>query len=316
MSQIDILLATYNGAAFLPEQLASLERQSHTDWHLLVRDDGSRDGSLDVVRDWAQRSGRSVTIIEDGQTGLGASLNFARLIAASGAPYFACCDQDDVWLDEKLAVMLCALQAQEATLGAAVPLLAWSDLQVVDRELAPIAASFRRYSRRPVLQPGRVVPQLMLHNVVTGCASLGNAALRKAALPVPPAAMMHDWWMALVAAGLGQLVDVPQPTILYRQHGGNTLGAVANDPLSLARWVLRDADHALARTRRLLAGTQAQAGAFAEIHRAELAPEMVELLTDYAQLPASSWPARKAFFARHRLLADNVLKNLPLFILA
>ncbi len=315
MSRIDILLATYNGARFLPEQLASLSAQSHRDWRLLVRDDGSSDNSLAIVREWARGIAQPVEIIEDGRTGLGASLNFATLLEASDAPYFACCDQDDVWLPEKLSIMLKAVQSAEDSAGADMPILAYSDLRVVDGGLNLIAESFRDFSRRPRLPRGRELRQVMMHNAVTGCASLGNAALRAKALPVPPEASMHDWWLALVAAGLGKLVWVPHATILYRQHGGNTLGANAADPLSQLRYVASNAGEALGRSRKLLAATRRQAGAFVNRYGDALGGQDRLILQNYARLGQMNWASRKAFFLQNRLLADNALKNMPFFLL-
>jgi len=316
MSRIDILLATYNGARFLPEQLASLAAQTHTDWRLLVRDDGSRDNSVGIVRDWAKGVPQTVEIVEDGRTGLGASLNFAALLEQSDAPYFAFCDQDDVWLPEKLELMLAALAASEAEAAPDTPIMAYSDLRVVDGQLNPIADSYREFSRRPKLASGRELRQVMMHNVVTGCASLGNAALREKALPIPPHASMHDWWLAMVAAGLGQLVWVPRATILYRQHGGNTLGANPNDPLSQLHYVLNNAGEAIGRSRKLLADTQAQAGAFVERFDPELPGTDRAILRDYAGLSSMSLLKRKEFFLHNKLLEDNVMKNLPFFIIA
>ncbi len=316
MSRIDILLATYNGARFLPEQLASIAGQTHRNWRLIVRDDGSSDGSLDVVRGWARGVSQDVEIVEDGRTGLGASLNFAALLERSDAPYFAFCDQDDVWLPQKLSVMLDMLAEAESTSGAGTPINAYSDLRVVDGSLVTISDSFQTFSRRPRLHPGRELRQVMMHNVVTGCASLGNAALREKALPVPPEASMHDWWLAMVAAGLGKLVFVPEATILYRQHGGNTLGANANDPLSQVRYVATNAGHALSRCRKLLADTQVQAGAFVERYGDQLPGPDRQILSDYAQLPRRGIAARKEFFLRNKMLEDNIVKNLPFFLVA
>ena len=126
---------------------------------------------------------------------------------------------------------------------------------------------------------------------------------------------MHDWWLAMVAAGLGELVWVPQATILYRQHGGNTLGANANDPLSQLRYVAANAGEALARSRKLLADTQRQAGAFVKRYREALPDVDQAILRDYARLPEMSVSQRKAFFLRNKMLEDNPMKNLPFFIL-
>lgn len=316
MSRIDILLATYNGARFLSEQLASLERQTHSDWRLLVRDDGSSDGSLDMVREWSKGISRPVEIIEDGRTGLGASLNFAALLEQSDAPYFACCDQDDVWLPEKLEVMLASLRQAEQRGSKDGPIMAYSDLRVVDADLNLIAESFREFSRRPRLYPGRELRQVMMHNVVTGCASLGNAAVREEALPIPPEASMHDWWLAMVAAGLGQLVWVPQAKILYRQHGGNTLGANPNDPLSQIRYVAGNLREAIARSRKLLADTQKQAGAFVARYGEALPREDCAILESYSRLPEMGIAKRKEFFLRNKMLEDNIVKNMPFLLLA
>src|SRR5829696_7008565 len=94
----DILLATFNGARFLPEQLASIEAQTHGGWRLIVRDDGSDDGTRSIIEAFAERHGERVRFLRDGRSQLGACGNFAALLEASDAPYFMFCDQDDVWL--------------------------------------------------------------------------------------------------------------------------------------------------------------------------------------------------------------------------
>ncbi len=133
MTSIDILLATYNGARFLPEQLASLDVQTHSDWRLILRDDGSDDGSLQMVRDWASRTKRELIVIEDGDIRIGPAESFARLLAHSDAPYFAFCDQDDVWEADKLSRLVDAA----ASAGDGI-ILAHCDLAVVDGDLSPV----------------------------------------------------------------------------------------------------------------------------------------------------------------------------------
>lgn len=312
---IDILLATYNGARFLPEQLASLAAQTFTDWRVILRDDGSSDGSPDIVRRWAEQGGHRLAVIEDGRRNLGARGNFAALLEASAAPYFACCDQDDVWLPEKLAHMLERLRAAEADAGPATPVLAYSDLRVVDQALGPIAASFRSFASLQRPRPGREVIDLMTQNVVTGCASLGNAAVREAALPIPDEAIMHDWWLALVCAATGRLVDVPETTMLYRQHGGNTIGAV--------RWTLgaiagRLAFGARANFRafdNFLKQSQAQAGEVVERFGAKLDPVSLQTVTAYSGLRDEPFLMRKRFAGRHLMKPKRVLRNVAFFSL-
>ena len=127
---------------------------------------------------------------------------------------------------------------------------------------------------------------------------------------------MHDWWLALAAAGLGKLVWVPQSTILYRQHGANTLGANPNDPRSQLAYLAKDPAQALSRSRKLLADTQRQAGAFVERYGDELTRREEVILRAYSRLKDQPVTVRKAFFLRNRMLRDNIIKNLPYFILA
>jgi hypothetical protein len=312
LASIDILLATYNGAHYLPEQLASLERQTNTDWRLIARDDGSSDGSLDLVRAWAARTGRALKVIADGRTGLGAKGNFAALLEVSDAPYFACCDQDDVWLPEKLSLMLERLAEVESRRGRETPLLAYSDLRVVDAELRELHPSFRAYAPLVLPRPGREVADIMTQNVVAGCASLGNAALRRIALPIAPEAIMHDWWLALTAAGLGELVNVPQATMLYRQHGGNLIGSVRwTFPIVLRRAVT-EFGPLLQSVRPFIAGTQHQARAFHArlANRKDLGK--CAILGEYGSLHQRSFVQRKKFAFKHALKPKRTLRNLAM----
>lgn len=311
MSRIDILLATYNGAKYLPEQLASLAAQSHGDWRLLVRDDGSSDGSLDVVRAWAETVPNAVEIVEDGRKGLGASLNFAALLECSDAPYFACCDQDDVWLPEKLSVMLAAVKSAESLAADRVPVLAFSDLEVVDAALRPLAPSFWQMSRLATEPADLSLDRLMLRNVATGCATLGNARLREQALPIPPGARMHDWWLMMVAAGLGTCVPVPVATVRYRQHGGNVVGANESGTAAVLARFVREPRALIRKALSARDNSQRQAAAFAERFAGKGASAAMRVVVEYGALGTRGWWQRKAFLIRYRPGSGS-----PIFFLA
>lgn len=321
MPRVDILLATYQGARHLPEQLASLAAQTHADWHLILRDDGSRDGSPELVRDWAQAGGHALTVLDAAEGNLGPARSFARLLEASEAPCFAFSDQDDRWHPTKIARLLDTVRAAEAEAGAETPILAHCDLRVVDRDLSPTAPSFwdlqgiRRGDIRRDTPPGAARGRLLLQNTVTGCAMLGNAALRRAALPQPEVAMMHDWWLALVAAYAGEIRALPEALIDYRQHGGNTLGAKDWSPAAVLRRFRADPGAAIERTRRVLSGTRAQARALADLHGAQMPPEDRRLVEAYAALGTQGPLARKTFLHRHGLAPRSLLRTAVLVAL-
>ncbi len=118
------------------------------------------------------------------------------------------------------------IKAAEEELGSGAPILAHTDLVVVDENLQAIAPSFWSYSN---LNPycGSRLNRLLIQNVVTGSATMVNGALARLASPIPQEAVLHDWWLALIASALGRIEAIPERTVLYRQHGRNCLGATS-----------------------------------------------------------------------------------------
>lgn len=217
---VDILLATYNGAAFLPEQLDSIVAQSYRDWRLIARDDGSSDSTRTLLAEFRARFPNKVVLVEDTEKRLGAKNNFSRLMRHSESAYVAFCDQDDIWLPHKLAHLL---EVSRKVKEQDRPWLIHSDLVVVNESNAVIAQSFWKYQ---FIQPERCAwQQQLVQSVVTGCGMLFNRALCQAGNPIPSAAVMHDWWLGLIAGISGEVLWTPEPTVRYRQHGRNDTGA-------------------------------------------------------------------------------------------
>jgi glycosyltransferase involved in cell wall biosynthesis len=297
---VDILLATFNGARFLPELLESIEGQTHRDWRLIVRDDGSSDLSLSIIEAFAQRHSDRVQVLRDRHDRRGACANFAAVLEASDAPYFMFCDQDDVWLPEKIAGLLGLMRQVEKQQGAETPILLHSDLIVVDDELRVRHPSFWRYSR--LLNPSapRRPARLIFQNFVPGCASIGNAALRQAALPIPTEARMHDWWVALVAAILGEIAEHEVPTILYRQHQSNDVGAEPGHLSAAIARFIRSPGAAIQRVRLSIEKSQQQAAAFEKTYGGKINPQLRQMLSNFSDLPDSTLWQRKSFLFRYK----------------
>lgn len=234
--QVIILLSTYNGESHLREQLDSLLAQTYSDFFILARDDGSQDASARILGDYAIRRPEKLRLIRDEPANLGASASFAWLLryaldnkAALGLDvlYLMFCDQDDCWHEDKITKQMNALLTCEAenldARGQPLPALVHSDLQVVGENLEPIADSLAMYQG---LDPERNrFSDLIISNLVTGCTALFNEALARKALPISGDAIMHDWWLALVASAFGKVVYLDAPLIRYRQHEANTIGA-------------------------------------------------------------------------------------------
>ncbi|MDP6634992.1 MAG: glycosyltransferase family 2 protein [Phycisphaerae bacterium] len=231
---IDILLATYNGQAYLGEQIDSILAQSNQDWRLIIRDDASDDDTLSIVNDYVSRYSDRITLIEDSEGRLGASLNFQRLLEESSAEYIMFCDQDDVWLPGKIAITLDLMKTTEQEYPG-VPVLVHTDLTVVDSKLKTIAQSTWRY-QGTVPETANDVDKVLHQNVATGCTMMINEKAKMVSTPIPPEAVMHDWWIVINVAKHGRVAHVPQQLVLYRQHSNNAVGAVKAPRIRTCIW--------------------------------------------------------------------------------
>lgn len=225
-SPLFVLLASYEGARFLPAQLASIAAQTDPDWRLLVRDDGSRDGTREILEDAAARDDR-IHLVRDDRGRLGSSASFHALMELArdaGAQRFALCDQDDVWVPTRLQRMRETLTRIGDGPDGPLPALVYSDLAWIDADGRRLAAS---HFRRAGLATALAGPELWLlaMNAVPGCAMVGNRALLELALPAPAGIVHHDWWLAAVAAAAGRVGVIDAALVEYRQHGGNVVGA-------------------------------------------------------------------------------------------
>ncbi len=218
---VEILLATYNGARYLPAQLDSLVAQTHRPLSLVVRDDGSSDETQAIVAAYADRL--RLRVLPGGH--LGVRRAFFALLAAADVPadYVAFCDQDDVWNADKLARAVAAL----GRCDPAVPALYCARAVLTDAALTPIG-----HTRLPNRPPGFY--NALIENIASGMATVMNRAAVDLINAAPPSAAVnpiHDWWAYQAVTACGVAIYDPEPALLYRQHGRNTIG-VARGPFA------------------------------------------------------------------------------------
>lgn len=223
MDKVNILMATFNGGLYLSEQINSIEAQTYKNWELYIRDDGSTDDTTKIVKSYVKRDHRIQLLPSLGQN-IGARHNFALLMENVVGSYVMFCDQDDIWLPDKIEITLKAMKESEHWFGESIPTLVHTDCKVVDSACRVICSSFMQYQHMKHVEdnPLRI---LLTQNFVTGCTMMINRSLLSKSLPVPHTAVMHDWWIALVAAAIGRIVFLPNATLLYRQHAENAVGA-------------------------------------------------------------------------------------------
>ena len=219
---ISIVMAVYEpNLQWFKEQLESLEAQTYPNLELLVIDDCSPTVPFEIIKQYVSECIRSFTYeIDRNEKNLGSNLTFEKLTRLATGKYIAYCDQDDVWLPEKLSV----LEEKIEQTGAK---LVCSDMYVIDGQGQRKADSITKVRRHHVFYSGENLAEgLLFHNFVTGCTMLMPTETARQAIPFCPY-MVHDHYLALCAALHGAIQSVMEPLIRYRIHGNNQTGVLS-----------------------------------------------------------------------------------------
>jgi glycosyltransferase involved in cell wall biosynthesis len=219
-----VALCTFRGGAFLQEQLDSIQAQSRTPDAVVVVDDASDDDSVAVAERWGAAAPFPVRVHRNAER-LGTVANFARALslAADGGGVLVLADQDDVWLPRKLE------RLERAFRAGPTPGIVFSDAHLVDAEARRLGTRLWQAvgldaAELARMEGGEALRVLARKSVVSGMAMALSAELLPLVLPIP-AWCDHDAWIAMLAAAVGPVAAIPDPLVLYRQHGGNQVGA-------------------------------------------------------------------------------------------
>lgn len=238
MKKIQVLMSTYNGEKYLREQLDSIleqdcERLGIAGLSILVRDDGSSDGTQKILQEYSTIYPEKLRWVQGKNCGVIQSFFELLVNAEADAEYYAFADQDDYWMTDKLSSGIRALEkydtcgcadnsadlSVEAVTSMKNPLLYCCRPKLVGAELAELPVDIKR----PPVRVG--FGNALLENVVTGCTIVMNKDLREMVIEeLPQFTTMHDRWLYLVAACFGRVIYDETPHICYRQHGGNVMG--------------------------------------------------------------------------------------------
>lgn len=299
---ISVCMATFNGERFLQAQISSILTQLADGDELVICDDSSTDGTKDLLRSMNDFRIRLLC----GNGFRSPQMNFAFALSQGRGDVLVLADQDDVWLPGRLETGLQKLREMELRYGTTTPLLVHTDLKVVDEELQPIADSLWRYQKSDPVA-GIFLNRLLSQNPVTGCTVMINSALRDLALPIPQGAVMHDWWLALVASAFGAVGHVSRPTVLYRQHQENDTGA--------RRWGVRYALGQLGGQHAVMSRLYRQAGAFLERYRNCLNPAQTELLEAFATMEQAGALEKRRRIMKYRFFYTGLIRNIGRLLL-
>ena len=307
-SNCDVILAVWNGELYLPAMLESLLSQTTCDFNVLVRDDGSRDRSLEILEKYKPKFDSRLSIITGEPSG-SATANFGILLRETKADYVLFADQDDVRKPEKVELTLRSLKEAEAKYGKSTPIYFATDIEVVNKDLQPISSSYWKWKRLNPSMMGKLSQSLICVSI-QGMASGINRALVDLANPVSAKAISHDWWAQLIAAAMGKVICDPTTTALYRVHGGNAsipkqVGVVPYLKLGLDANFLR----------RGLGRRIEQANALADALAGRIPPDKLKIIRRFARLQSQGFLRRRWTLVSGNYLYHDLVRSVATFVL-
>ena len=305
---ITVLMSTYNGEKYLQEQIDSLLNQSYKDFELIARDDGGNDNSKDIL------ASNGISLLSSGAN-VGVKKSFSALLEyalkkTKKNEYFMFSDQDDVWSQEKIEKAFKKMKEIENEYPK-IPLLVYTDLEVVDDNLQTINKSFWHFEN---INPScNSFNRLLMQNTITGCTVIINRKLAELALPIPNEAIMHDWWLGLVASKFGKVAYVNESLIKYRQHGSNSIGAKGFSYLSIWMKFYKIFVKNELYLKHLLVNIS-QAKEFLDRYRNILDKDTVIMLEEFTTIESKSFWQRRKVLLKYGLLKQGMLRNMGLLL--
>ncbi|MBA0192251.1 glycosyltransferase [Pectobacterium carotovorum] len=305
---LTILMAAYNGEKYIFEQINSIFESSKKEkLKLKISLDLSSDSTEEII---SELNNKNVDIYIHRHRLGSAKNNFSWMIdnCTDEDGYFMFSDQDDVWTKGKIDSSLEQLKLLESEYGKNTPCLVFTDAYVVDKNLNIIVDSFVKSSNFDI-DKGLTFPRLMVQNVGQGCTFAFNSALLKLAKKIPKEAIMHDWWMMLIASYFGKIKFLSEATVLYRQHADNEIGARSFNIKEIVRQMKSNS------FKLSIERTQKQAAAFLHVFEKKLDNETKSMLECFSVLNTYPFFKRKYFIFKYGLRKSGVIRTLGFYFL-
>lgn len=215
MKRVQVLLSSFNGDKYIREQIDSILTQENVDVYLLVRDDGSKDNTVNILKEYSGNT-EKVKFIEGENIGIKNSFFELLDMALLDMDYYAFSDQDDIWLPQKLYNAISLLENEKSR---NIPMLYASNVIYADETLMNREESPYRNRREPTFG------NALLENICVGCTQVFNRKLFNLVRGhKPKCEILHDWWLYLSASSFGKVIYDQNAYILYRQHSHNAVG--------------------------------------------------------------------------------------------
>lgn len=298
---VSVLLAAYNGERFIKAQLDSLLSQSLEEMEIVYSDDGSTDETLAILQSYEKEFPQKIRGIY-GKPAKSAQGNFFKLLTNVTSDYYMLCDQDDIWFPDKAELTLKEMKRMEAMEKSPAPVLVHSDLSVTDERAHIRHLSLARYQNIAVSD--NRFSHYLVENNITGNTIMINQVFKALLSYTPEECVMHDWWLGLLASCFGKIAYIDKPLTLYRQHGGNQLGAASGMEQVLRRKGNReDVKENYKRMFR-------QAGLFYDHFRDQMTLEQRETIQQFLKLPSMNRREKIQTILKYQFVKSTPLRTL------
>ncbi len=329
MNRVNIIMAAYNGEKYIGEQIESIIKSNFKNWKLWIFDDGSTDRTSCIIEEYLHRYPDKI-MYQKNTANKGVTLNFLEGVQFAAKSnnkikeentfalsdnmeteeimeYYMFCDQDDVWMPDKINKTIQHMKKAEKKFGQDSVVAVFTDAFVVDEKLKVLYPSFYRRSK---LDTRKVdLPHIMMENKMIGCTVMFNGPLQKKMYNHPQNARYHDWWTSLTAAAFGHISYLPQTTLFYRQHGGNVVGNRSFPAYVKKRLA------SLQKQKEIICKTALQAEEFYRIYHSQL--DGTEKMQVYAMayLLNQNWIKRRQLVFKYGFMKTGILRNLGLLFI-
>ncbi|WP_367566818.1 glycosyltransferase family 2 protein [Lacrimispora sp.] len=299
---VSVLLASYNGEKYIREQMDSILNQTFPDLKVVVSDDLSTDRTPDIIRKYEEQYPDRVKSLKNEESSGSAQNNFFRLLSAVSDEYIMLCDQDDVWVADKVEITLKEMKRLEDDYGKDIPLLVHSDLSVVDEKGRVLHKSMAEYQKIAVHD--NRLSHYLVENNITGNTVMINRAFLPFLTHKPEESMMHDWWLGLLAGCFGKISYIDRPLVLYRQHGSNQLGSQSG----MEQYANRS--HNREKVRENYRKMFKQAEVFLNCYQKDLSIEQREILEHFIQIPDKSRGEKIYTIWKYKFMKSTYIRTL------
>jgi len=300
-------MAAYNGEQYIKEQIDSVLGQTCGDFTLWISDDASTDGTWDILNYYAGKYPEKIKISRREVNSGSAKHNFFGMMTAVRDDYVMLCDQDDVWLPHKIEKTLFKMKETEQVYPG-VPVLIRTDMKIVGQDLQLISPSYKESMHSNFSRTA--LRQVLIQNTFAGCTAMYNRALANLLYKEPSYCIMHDWWLELTAAAFGKISHVDEPTILYRQHGGNEIGA--KDVRRFSYKINRLINNS--EIKEAIRVTYKQAESFLDCYGERLTHDQADILRKYCSIPKKHKLSRLCTILELGSYKNGIARNIAYFI--